>query len=131
MTPALCSLLLKGKAQRAQPSLQAFNNWFGSVTNHYSAGVVWMIRRGALALVLFAGMVDRWRPSCGGHTPGSLVPDEDQGFYIAAVILPDGASLQRTDKVVSEVVEAICRTIEQSGRRRVYRSRLSWRRYAQ
>jgi multidrug efflux pump subunit AcrB len=33
-------------------------------------------------------------------TPGSLVPDEDQGFYIAAVILPDGASLERTDKVV-------------------------------
>ena len=37
-------------------------------------------------------------------TPGSLVPDEDQGFYIAAVILPDGASLERTDKVVDEVM---------------------------
>ena len=37
-------------------------------------------------------------------TPSSLVPDEDQGFYIAAVILPDGSSLQRTDKVVNEVV---------------------------
>ena len=33
-------------------------------------------------------------------TPGSLVPDEDQGFYISAVILPDGATLERTDKVV-------------------------------
>ena len=40
-------------------------------------------------------------------TPGSLVPDEDQGFYIAAVILPDGSSLQRTDKVVSEVTQAM------------------------
>src|SRR6185436_17671488 len=40
-------------------------------------------------------------------TPGSLVPDEDQGYYIAAVFLPDGASLERTDKVVNEVVEAI------------------------
>jgi HAE1 family hydrophobic/amphiphilic exporter-1/multidrug efflux pump len=40
-------------------------------------------------------------------TPGSLVPDEDQGFYIAAVILPDGASLERTDKVVSEVIAAV------------------------
>src|SRR5690606_33717315 len=39
--------------------------------------------------------------------PGSLVPDEDQGFYIAAVILPDGATLQRTDRVVAEVLEAI------------------------
>jgi HAE1 family hydrophobic/amphiphilic exporter-1/multidrug efflux pump len=40
-------------------------------------------------------------------TPGSLVPDEDQGFYIAAVILPDGASLERTDKMVAEVTKAI------------------------
>jgi len=40
-------------------------------------------------------------------TPGSLVPDEDQGYYIAVAILPDGASLQRTEKVVKEVEEAI------------------------
>ena len=55
--------------------------------------------RRASALLLFVGMValtvGLWR-----ITPGSLVPDEDQGYYIAAVILPDGASLQRTDKVV-------------------------------
>ena len=41
------------------------------------------------------------------YTPGSLVPDEDQGFYIGAVILPDGATLARTDKVVAKVEKAI------------------------
>jgi uncharacterized membrane protein YiaA len=65
-----------------------------------------MIRRSAIGVALFAGMViitaGLWRA-----TPGSLVPDEDQGYYIGAVFLPDGASLQRTDKVVGEVVEAI------------------------
>ncbi len=65
-----------------------------------------MIRHGVLALVLFAIMVVGtaflWR-----STPGSLVPDEDQGFYIAAVILPDGSSLERTDKVVSDVVKEV------------------------
>jgi HAE1 family hydrophobic/amphiphilic exporter-1/multidrug efflux pump len=65
-----------------------------------------MIRRAAVGVVLFAGMVALatflWR-----ITPGSLVPDEDQGFYIAAVILPDGATLERTDKVVAKVLEAI------------------------
>src|SRR5206468_11800651 len=30
-----------------------------------------------------------------------------QGFYISAVILPDGATLERTDKVVAQVLEAI------------------------
>ena len=106
LTPALCSLLLKEQHSEPNRFFRAFNNWFTRVTNGYSAGVVWMIRRGALAMVLFVGMVALaavlWRA-----TPGSLVPDEDQGFYIAAVILPDGSSLQRTDKVVSEVSQAM------------------------
>ncbi|HTD90107.1 MAG TPA: efflux RND transporter permease subunit, partial [Burkholderiales bacterium] len=59
-----------------------------------------------VALFLFIGMValtvGLWRA-----TPGALVPDEDQGYYIAAVFLPDGATLQRTDKVVNEVVDII------------------------
>src|SRR6185436_17281216 len=72
----------------------------------YSDGVAWMIRRGMVGVILFVGMVavtaGLWR-----ITPGSLVPDEDQGYYISAVILPDGATLQRTDKVVSEVIGII------------------------
>jgi hydrophobe/amphiphile efflux-1 (HAE1) family protein len=63
-----------------------------------------MIRRGAIAALLFIGMVavavGLWK-----ITPSSLVPDEDQGYYISAVILPDGATLQRTDKVVQEVLQ--------------------------
>ena len=35
------------------------------------------------------------------------MPDEDQGFYISAIYLPDGASLERTEKVVAEVVKAV------------------------
>src|ERR1700682_3019779 len=64
-----------------------------------------MIRRAVVGVVLFGGMVVMaaflWR-----ITPTSLVPDEDQGFYIAAVILPDGATLERTDKGVAQVIEA-------------------------
>ncbi len=35
------------------------------------------------------------------------MPDEDQGFYIAVAILPDGATLQRTEQVVKKVQEAV------------------------
>ena len=35
------------------------------------------------------------------------MPDEDQGYYISAVFLPDGASLERTDRVVGRVTSAI------------------------
>jgi HAE1 family hydrophobic/amphiphilic exporter-1/multidrug efflux pump len=106
LTPSLCVAMLK--REHAQPGrfFNAFNNWFTRVTGHYSDGVAWMIRRGIVGVILFLGMVavtaGLWR-----ITPGSLVPDEDQGFYISAVILPDGASLQRTDKVVSEVIQII------------------------
>ncbi|HMA10924.1 MAG TPA: efflux RND transporter permease subunit, partial [Steroidobacteraceae bacterium] len=41
-------------------------------------------------------------------TPGSLVPDEDQGYYISAVYLPDGSALSRTEAVVKRV-DAIVR----------------------
>jgi HAE1 family hydrophobic/amphiphilic exporter-1/multidrug efflux pump len=83
-----------------------FNRWFHRITGRYTDGVAWMIRRGAIGMALFVGMVviaaGLWK-----FTPGSLVPDEDQGYYIGAVFLPDGATLQRTDKVVGEVVQAI------------------------
>ena len=106
LTPTLCVMMLKREHKQPGRFFSAFNNWFTRVTRHYTSGVIWMIRRGTIALLLFGGMVliaaGLWR-----ITPGSLVPDEDQGFYISAVILPDGASLQRTDKVVNEVVEIL------------------------
>jgi hydrophobe/amphiphile efflux-1 (HAE1) family protein len=106
LTPALCVLILKREHKGVNRLFAWFNRGFASVTRRYTTGVGFMIRRGGVALALFVGMVlltgVLWRA-----TPGSLVPDEDQGFYIAAVILPDGASLHRTDKVVGEVLQTI------------------------
>ena len=35
--------------------------------------------------------------------PGSFLPEEDQGYFITIVQLPDGASKQRTDAVLSKI----------------------------
>jgi HAE1 family hydrophobic/amphiphilic exporter-1/multidrug efflux pump len=107
LTPSLCAIVLKPEhGKRSERWFGWFNRGFARVTDRYESGVAWMIRRGGVALVLFAGMVVLtgylWR-----ITPGSLVPDEDQGWYFAPVILPDGASLARTDKMVEEVSAAI------------------------
>ena len=106
LTPSLCVLILKREHKTPLRIFLWFNDWFQRVTNRYTSGAAWIIRRGAIGVILFAGMVavtiGLWK-----ITPGSLVPDEDQGYYIGAVFLPDGATLQRTDKVVTEVLKAI------------------------
>jgi HAE1 family hydrophobic/amphiphilic exporter-1/multidrug efflux pump len=106
LTPSLCVLILKREHKQPGRFFRWFNDWFRRMTGRYIDGVSWVLRRGAIAAVLFAGMValtlGLWR-----STPGSLVPDEDQGYYIAAVFLPDGATLERTDRVVNEVVNII------------------------
>jgi multidrug efflux pump len=107
LTPSLCAIVLKNGA-RHKPSFffRWFNRGFAATTDRYENTVAWMIRRGGVALLLFAGMVAitgwLWQV-----TPGSLVPDEDQGWYFAPVILPDGATLERTEKVVDEVTKGI------------------------
>ena len=106
LTPSLCVIVLKAEKRPQRGFFAGFNRGFARLTDHYESGVAWVIRRGGIGLGLFAIMVGAaiflWR-----ITPGSLVPDEDQGFYIAAVILPDSATLQRTEKVVGEVLKAI------------------------
>ncbi|MBS1189346.1 MAG: transporter [Rhodocyclaceae bacterium] len=107
LTPSLCVIILKHEHKAENRFFAAFNRGFGRMTGRYSHGVAWLIRRGTLGLLLFAAMVflaaGLWK-----LTPGSLVPDEDQGFYISSVYLPDGASLERTDRVV-KVVESLLR----------------------
>jgi multidrug efflux pump len=106
LTPSLSALILQRGHRPPGRLFRWFNGWFARVTGHYADGVGFVLRRGSIAMVLFAGMVALalflWR-----ITPSSLVPDEDQGYYIGAVFLPDGATLQRTDKVVAEVQQAM------------------------
>ena len=106
LTPALTVIILKREHKVPGRFFQAFNRFFARTTDRYENGVAWMVRRGAVASVLFLVMVaiavGLWK-----ITPGSLVPDEDQGFYIAVILLPDGSSLERTDAMVQKVVATV------------------------
>ena len=102
LTPALCAVLLKPGAERKNAFFNGFNNGFGWVTKRYSHGVAFFLKRGALGLVLFAVMLGLIGV-LSKAVPGGLVPDEDQGYYIGAVILPEGSSLARTDAVVKQI----------------------------
>ncbi len=106
MTPSLCVMILRHEHKQTNFIFDWFNRFFSLLTHGYMGGVRFIIKRSVFAVILFATMVgvtaQLWK-----ITPGSLVPDEDQGFFIAAVFLPDGSSLERTDKVVARVIEAI------------------------
>jgi hydrophobe/amphiphile efflux-1 (HAE1) family protein len=106
LTPALCATILRPEHKQINAFFRGFNRFFEWMTRRYTGGVAWMLKRSIVGVLLFLGMVaitaQLWRT-----TPTALVPDEDQGYYIAAVFLPDGSSLNRTDKVVQEVTDAI------------------------
>jgi hydrophobe/amphiphile efflux-1 (HAE1) family protein len=106
LTPALCAVLLKPNMERRNKFFDWFNRSFFKLTGRYTAGVAFFLKRGVLGLALFVTM--------GVLTgvlfkivPSALVPDEDQGYFIGAVILPEGSSLERTNQVVKKVEAAM------------------------
>ncbi|MFZ6776655.1 efflux RND transporter permease subunit [Undibacterium sp. Ji83W] len=102
LTPALCAILLKPSAQQPHRFFVWFNAAFARFTTRYTSGVNFLIKRSVLGLALFASMVGvtvyLWNA-----VPRGLVPDEDQGFFISAAMLPEGASLERTNAMMKQV----------------------------
>ncbi|MGE0639260.1 MAG: efflux RND transporter permease subunit [Thermoanaerobaculia bacterium] len=104
LTPALCALVLR-KPHEAKGFFGLFNRWFARGTDRYVNAVGFLLRRSGLGLLLFVALL---LATAGMFrvVPGSLVPSEDQGYYIAASLLPDGATLPRT-RAYSENVEKV------------------------
>src|SRR5205823_9743052 len=109
VSPALSALILK-PTQDARGGFGrvfgGFNRAFSWTTNRYVFGVKTLVRRTAFALValavcyLAAGSLFRM-------APGGFLPDEDQGVFFVAVRLPDGASIERTNRVVGQVEDIL------------------------
>lgn len=105
LSPALCRLLLRPAHGRKKFVLfRLFNRAFAGITAAYGAGVGIVLRHALLAILLFGGLCVLTYRSFQ-QVPTSFLPEEDQGFLISAVLLPDGASLDRTDKVIQRVEE--------------------------
>ncbi len=96
LTPALCALLLK-PTHKESPIFRPFNLGFAGMTQAYIAGVRFILKHGVIALLVFATILAGavWLIRT---TPRSFVPSEDVGFLYGAMILPDGATLQRTGR---------------------------------
>lgn len=101
LSPALCALLLKPGHSEPIAPFRVFNRFFDKVTAGYSAGVSFFLRRSLIGLLLFGGMIALIMVLFA-RVPGSLVPDEDQGYVINAYFLPPAASVTRTDALTND-----------------------------
>jgi hydrophobe/amphiphile efflux-1 (HAE1) family protein len=96
LTPALCALLLK--AQHTENKWFApFNRAFARFTAGYTGAVGFTLKHGIVGALVFALIIGS-TAAFFRIIPGGFVPAEDQGYLISALILPDGATLKRTEK---------------------------------
>jgi hydrophobe/amphiphile efflux-1 (HAE1) family protein len=109
LTPALSAMLLRGRGSPHTPLgrvLAWFNTRFRRVTDAYVRGLrrVLRVRWGmlaALAVIAFL-TVEILR-----ILPSTFVPVEDQGFFVSAFRLPDGASRDRAEAVAQKAIRAV------------------------
>ena len=81
---------------------RGFNRAFGHATGLYVGVNARLVRKLAIPLVLLAGVTaGSW--ALGQRLPSGFVPDEDNGYAVIGVQLPDAASLQRTREVFKKV----------------------------
>ncbi len=102
LSPALAALLLRPSQETRNPFFRAFNRIFDSTTRGYRAVVAALVRRTAMVMALFVGLIalTGW-----GFTslPTGFLPVEDQGYLFAVTQLPDAAALPRTEAVVEKM----------------------------
>jgi len=101
LSPALCAILLR-KQREPRGFFRLFNRGLDRVTGGYLGVTRLAIRRAAIAVILFIGLAIGSVLGLGS-LPTGFVPQEDEGYCIVSVQLPDGASLQRTKAVLNEV----------------------------
>jgi hydrophobe/amphiphile efflux-1 (HAE1) family protein len=112
LSPSLAARLLKPRSEhRAESGPMGlvhragdrFNAAFGRLSEAYSSFTRRILRAPKRALAIYAGLVGLtlgifW------YTPSGFIPAQDQGYALAAIQLPPGSSIERTDEVLKKVV---------------------------
>ncbi len=104
LKPTQCALWLRARDPGAKKAwfFRGFNAVYEPVERRYVRLIRFMVERSgrmaAIALVLIGLAV--WGLT---RVPTGFLPTDDQGYVMIAVQMPDGASLQRTEKVMDEV----------------------------
>ncbi|WON72984.1 multidrug efflux RND transporter permease subunit [Nitrosospira sp. Is2] len=105
LTPALCAILLK-HTHGESAFFRAFNKGFGRLTDFYTGTVTLTLRHTIVGTLVFAAIIGL-AIYLIKTVPNSFVPPEDQGYVVASIIMPDGATLARTIKTTESLRSAM------------------------
>ncbi|QBJ88362.1 efflux RND transporter permease subunit [Chryseobacterium gleum] len=107
LTPALCAIILKPHDHHKKKTIidrafQSFNTGFERLTNGYVGILSKFATRTTVTfglLFLFIGLT----LVTSKFLPTGFIPMEDQGMVYVSVTTPQGATVERTEKVLDEV----------------------------
>jgi multidrug efflux pump subunit AcrB len=102
---AVAGYLLAGRVNRLLGALFRGFNWcFDRVTTGYGHTVAWCLRLSVVVLMIYGGLLGL---TYYGFTkvPTGFIPQQDKGYLVVNIQLPDSASLERTVEVTQKVEE--------------------------
>ena len=106
LSPALSALLLRPQPERKNAFFRGFDRVFAVAGSGYAGVAQSLLRRSFLAMLLFVGLLlfTGWQ---FGRVPTGFLPQEDQGYLLVNVQLPDSASLGRTNQVLRQIDDIV------------------------
>ena len=112
LSPALSAMLLKPRHEAKGPLgrfFGAFNRGFARATHGYVDWSGRLVRKTAVTLVILGGFA-LLAVLIGRRLPTGFIPEEDQGYLLLNVQLPDAASFQRTVQVTGKIEKLLADT---------------------
>jgi hydrophobe/amphiphile efflux-1 (HAE1) family protein/NodT family efflux transporter outer membrane factor (OMF) lipoprotein len=120
LSPALSAVLLRAHGTKKDAFSQLidklfgwlfrpFNRFFAWSSDKYSAGVAGVLRKSAIALVVYGGLIALTAYSFN-KVPTGFVPTQDKQYLVAFTQLPDAASLDRTEAVIRKMSDIALKT---------------------
>jgi len=106
LTPALCALMLKPMEHKKGLFFRKFNAGYDKIANKYGQLINYLAsRRLATIMITVIFICLTWGVS--KILPTGFIPTEDQGVFYVNVTTPPGATVERTEAVLSKVEEIL------------------------
>jgi len=103
LSPALCGVLLHVVKPKQHGPLRWFNTGLARVRGHYVNTATGLARRLVLTAIVLVGVISG-AMFLSSMSPTAFLPDEDQGVIFGMMQLPEGASRERTEAMLEQVI---------------------------